>query len=165
MSFQVSQEKASFQSKLVTEEAFVHIAPAVAGVVDRPTAHNLFKALAGDERGISLGLWLTYINELVKVYEGPKSYHIPEFPQLSEERILCIGSNRKRPVLKWEKNMAWPGKLTLTDKAIYFETVGLLGEKKAMDWIFHMKDYRWRKQSWTFRVFSFDSAVSVSLAQ
>ncbi|XP_054801067.1 uncharacterized protein LOC129305141 isoform X1 [Prosopis cineraria] len=125
-------EKASFQSKLVTEEAFVHIAPAVAGVVDRPTAHNLFKALAGDERGISLGLWLTYINELVKVYEGPKSYHIPEFPQLSEERILCIGSNRKRPVLKWEKNMAWPGKLTLTDKAIYFETVGLLGEKKAM---------------------------------
>jgi len=48
-------------------------------------------------------------------------YQIPEFPQLSQERILCIGSNSKRPVLKWENNMAWPGKLTLTDKAIYFE--------------------------------------------
>ncbi|KAI9087193.1 hypothetical protein K1719_030828 [Acacia pycnantha] len=125
-------EKTSFQSKLITEEAFVRIAPAVSGVADRPTAHNLFKSLAGDQGGITLSLWLTYINELVKVYEGCKSYHIPEFPQLSEERILCIGSNSKRPVLKWEKNMAWPGKLTLTDKAIYFETVGLLGEKKAM---------------------------------
>lgn len=54
------------QSKLVTEEAFVRIAPAVSGVADRPTAHNLFKALAGDQGGISLSLWLTYINELVK---------------------------------------------------------------------------------------------------
>ncbi|KAF7803648.1 uncharacterized protein G2W53_042759 [Senna tora] len=127
-----NSEKASFQSKLVTEEAFVRIAPAVSGIVDRPTANNLFKALAGDQEGISLSLWITYINELVRVHEGQRSYHIPEFPQLSEERILCIGSNSKRPVLKWEKNMAWPGILTLTDKAIYFETVGLLGDKKAM---------------------------------
>lgn len=50
-----------------------------------------------------------------------RSYQIPEFPQISEERILCFGSNNKQPVLKWENTMAWPGKLTLTDKAIYFE--------------------------------------------
>ncbi|KAI4296262.1 hypothetical protein L6164_036235 [Bauhinia variegata] len=126
-----NSEKASFQTKLVKEDAFVRIAPAVSGVVDRATAHNLFKALAGDQEGISLGLWLTYINELVKVHETQRSYQIPEFPQLSEERILCIGFNSKRPVLKWENNIAWPGKVTLTDKAIYFETVGLMGEKKA----------------------------------
>ena len=56
----------ALQSKLVKEEAFARIAPAVPGVVDCPTAHNLFKALAGDQEGISLSLWLTYINELVK---------------------------------------------------------------------------------------------------
>ncbi|KAK7328268.1 hypothetical protein VNO77_22371 [Canavalia gladiata] len=125
-------EKASLQSKLVSEEAFVRIAPAVSGVVDRPTVHNLFKALAGDQEGISVSSWLNYINEFVKVRQRRISYQIPEFPQLSEERILCIGSNSKRPVLKWENNMAWPGKLTLTDKAIYFEAVGVLGEKRAM---------------------------------
>ena len=54
------------KGKLVGEEAFVRIAPAISGVADRPTAHNLFRALAGDEEGISLGLWLTYINELLK---------------------------------------------------------------------------------------------------
>ncbi|KAK7302436.1 hypothetical protein RJT34_13326 [Clitoria ternatea] len=125
-------EKASLQSKFVMEEAFVRIAPAVAGVVDRPTVHNLFKALAGGQEGISLSSWLNYINEFVKVRQRQISYQIPEFPQLSEERILCIGSNSKRPVLKWENNMAWPGKLTLTDRAIYFEAVGVLGEKRAM---------------------------------
>lgn len=56
-----------------------------------------------------------------RVRREERSYKIPEFPQISEERILCIGSNNKQPVLKWENNMAWPGKLTLTDKAIYFE--------------------------------------------
>jgi hypothetical protein len=42
----------------------------------------------------------------------------------SDEQVLCIGSSKKRPVLKWEENTAWPGNLTLTDKALYFE-VGL----------------------------------------
>ncbi|KAJ7968089.1 DUF639 family protein [Quillaja saponaria] len=125
-------EKTFFKSKLVREEAFVRIAPAISGLADRSTAYNLFKALAGNEEGISLSLWLTYVNELLKVHEGRRSYQIREFPQLSEERVMCIGSDRKRPVLKWENNLAWPGKLTLTDKAIYFEAVGLLGEKQTI---------------------------------
>ncbi|KAE8716922.1 Plastid-lipid associated protein PAP / fibrillin family protein isoform 1 [Hibiscus syriacus] len=79
--------KSSLKGKLVGEEAFTRIAPAISGVADHPTVHNLFKALACDEPGISLrSCW-------------------------------------KRPVLKWENNMAWPGKLTLTDKALYFEKV------------------------------------------
>lgn len=32
-----------------------------------------------------------------------------------------MASNRKGPVLKWENNVAWPGKLTVTDKALYFQ--------------------------------------------
>ncbi|XWS62534.1 hypothetical protein CRYUN_Cryun06bG0019500 [Craigia yunnanensis] len=127
-----ASRKVSFQGKLVGEEAFSRIAPAISGVADRPTVHNLFKALSGDEQGISLRVWLTYIDELLKVHEGRRSYQIHEYPQLSEERILCIGSSRKRPVLKWENNMAWPGKLTLTDKALYFEAVQFQGQKDAI---------------------------------
>lgn len=40
---------------------------------------------------------------------------------MQKEQLLCIGSSRKRPVLKWEGNIAWPGNLTLTDSALYFE--------------------------------------------
>ncbi|TYH88887.1 hypothetical protein ES332_D01G219600v1 [Gossypium tomentosum] len=127
-----ASRKASFQGKLVGEEAFTRIAPAIPGVADHPTVHNLFKALAGDEKGISLRVWLTYIHELLKVHEARKSYQIHEYPQLSEERILYTGSSRKQPVLKWENNMAWPGKVTLTDKALYFEAVGIQGPKEAI---------------------------------
>ncbi|KAF8404156.1 hypothetical protein HHK36_009036 [Tetracentron sinense] len=56
----------TMKRRLVGEEAFVRIAPAIAGVADRPTAHNLFKALVGEERGISLSLWATYIDEILK---------------------------------------------------------------------------------------------------
>lgn len=55
------------------------------------------------------------------MHEGRKLYHLKETPQIPAERILCLGSSRKRPVLKWENNIAWPGRLTLTDKALYYE--------------------------------------------
>ncbi|CAL5377825.1 unnamed protein product [Camellia sinensis] len=128
----ITSEKASFQTRRVREKAFVRIAPAISGVADRSTAHSLFKALAGDEQGISFNTWSTYMDELLKVHEGRKLYEFEEGPQHSSERILCLGSSRKRPVLKWENNNAWPGKLTLTDKALYFEGVGLGGQKGAV---------------------------------
>ncbi|KAF8404155.1 hypothetical protein HHK36_009035 [Tetracentron sinense] len=72
------------------------------------------------------------LTEIKRVHEGRKSYQIRESPQLSGEQILCVGSSRKRPVLKWENNMAWPGKLILTDNALYFEAVGLIGQREAI---------------------------------
>ncbi|XVF00723.1 hypothetical protein REPUB_Repub04eG0026000 [Reevesia pubescens] len=154
--------KAYFQGKLVGEEAFTRIAPAISGVADRPTVHNLFKALAGDEQGISLRVWLTYIDELLKVHEGRSSYQIREYPQLSEERILCIGSSRKRPVLKWENNMAWPGKLTLTDKALYFEAVRFQEKKDAirLDLTEHVQVKKVKVGPFNTEIF--DSGVAVS---
>ncbi|KAL5057819.1 hypothetical protein RYX36_029423 [Vicia faba] len=67
-----------------------------------------------------------------KVCRENRLYQIPEFPQIAKKKILCIGANNKQHVLKWESNMAWPVKLTLTDKAIYFEAIGLLGNKKVI---------------------------------
>ncbi|XP_071691576.1 uncharacterized protein [Rutidosis leptorrhynchoides] len=124
--------KVPFQMKLVGEEAFVRIAPAISGLADWATAHNLYKALAGAQKGISFRVWSTYIDELRKVYEGRKSSISMESSHLSGEKILCLGSSRKRPVLKWETNMAWPGKVTLTDKALYFEEIGLRGQLDAI---------------------------------
>ncbi|KAI3815417.1 hypothetical protein L1987_15084 [Smallanthus sonchifolius] len=126
-------DKVSFQRKVVGEEAFVRIAPCISGLADRPTAHNLFKALAGAQKGISFHVWSTYIHQLLKVYEAHKSNDFEEGPLISSgERILCLGSNRKGPVLKWENNMAWPGKLTLTNEALYFQEIGLRGQRDAI---------------------------------
>ncbi|KAL6964364.1 hypothetical protein U1Q18_035419 [Sarracenia purpurea var. burkii] len=159
----IASEKASFQRNLVREEAFVRIAPAISGVADRSTAHNLFKALAGNKQGISFSMWSTFIDELLKVHEGRKLYQFQEGPQQTNERILCLGLSRKRPVLKWENNMAWPGKLTLTDNALYFEGVDLVGQKGALrlDLTRHgSKVEKTRVGPLGFDLF--DSAISVS---
>ncbi|XP_023730576.1 uncharacterized protein LOC111878302 isoform X2 [Lactuca sativa] len=156
-------DKVPFQRKLVGEEAFVRIAPSVCGVADWPTAHNLFKALSGAQKGISFRVWSTYVNELLKVYERRKSYLLEEIPDIGDERILCLGSGSKRPVLKWENNMAWPGKLTLTDKALYFEEIGLRGKRDAirMDLTCHGCRVEKAKVG-PFGSNLFDSAVSIT---
>lgn len=59
---------------------------------------------------------------LFRIHDGRKS-QFEKKHHLSGEQILCLGSSRKRPVLKWEKNIGWPGNLTLTDNALYFEVV------------------------------------------
>ncbi|PIN09646.1 hypothetical protein CDL12_17776 [Handroanthus impetiginosus] len=156
-------ERNTFQRKLVGEEAFVRIASAISGVADCPTAHNLFKALAGDDEGISFSVWSTYINELVKVHEGRKSYQFEEFSHSSKEKVLCLGSSRKQPVIRWEKNMAWPGKLTLTNKALYFEAVGLVGERSAIRLDLTHSDSRVeRTKVGPLGLNLFDSAISVT---
>ncbi|XP_068658534.1 uncharacterized protein [Aristolochia californica] len=157
-----STEHSSVQSKLVGEVAFFRFASAVSGVADRSTAHNLFKALVGEEAGLSLGLWTTYVTELLKVHEGRKSYQSLDSARLQDEQILCIGSSRKRPVLKWENNMAWPGRLTLTDKALYFEAATLTGHREPVRLDLTRQGSRVEKSRVgpTGFVF-FDSAVSV----
>ncbi|KAJ0009727.1 hypothetical protein Pint_33947 [Pistacia integerrima] len=69
----------------------------------------------------------------------------------------------KRPVIKWENDMALPGKLTLTDKALYFEAVGLLGQKgvKRLDLARHGLQVKKAKVG-PLGFDLFDSAVSVS---
>uniref|UniRef100_A0A6N2M8W7 GRAM domain-containing protein n=1 Tax=Salix viminalis TaxID=40686 RepID=A0A6N2M8W7_SALVM len=156
-------EKASFQGMLVGEEAFVRIAPAISGIADRSTVHNLFRALAGDQQGISLGTWVTYVDELLKVHAARKSYETRESTWISDERILCIGSSKKRPVVKWENNMAWPGKVILTDKALYFEAFDLRGKKDSVRLDLTTNEIQVEKTKvGPFGFVRFDSAVSIS---
>ncbi|XP_042419116.1 uncharacterized protein LOC122007330 [Zingiber officinale] len=156
------QENTFFQGRVVGEEAFVRIAPAVAGVADVSTAHHLFKALIGDKQGLSLSLWIAYLAELLKVHEGRQSYGNKNniFPY---EELVCKGSSRKQPVLKWEDNIAWPGNLILTDRALYFEAIGLTGIKKSMRLDLTSCGTRAEKTKvGPFAAKLFDSAISVS---
>lgn len=58
-----------------------------------------------------------------RVHHGRESYQSRENANLlvSDEYVLCVGSSQKKPVLKWDKNIGWPGKLILTDHALYFQ--------------------------------------------
>lgn len=97
------------------------------------------------------------------MHKGRKSYEIADLPLLPSEQILCVGSSRKQPVLKWETNMAWPGKLTLTDRALYFEPMGSSQSKGVMR-LDISGDYAEVKRTTVglFEALQFDSAVSVS---
>ncbi|KAL8151810.1 hypothetical protein V2J09_021618 [Rumex salicifolius] len=165
-----SQDKASerdslkkIMSEIVGEEAFVRIAPAVSGVADRPTAHNLFKSLARDGRGISLSTWSSYVQELLQVHESNKSLKIPETPHLHSEQVLCTSSRRLELVLLWDDKMAWPGKLTLTDRALYFESVNVFGKKscRRLDIAGHGSKAE-KKRNGPLESEVLDSAVTVS---
>eukprot|EP01018_Ginkgo_biloba_P018635 Gb_32896 [translate_table: standard] len=151
---------------LVEEEAFVRIAPAIAGVADRPTAHHLFRALVGDKSGLSLAVWNTYLSEIVRVHQGRESHCVGKGSKLElgpGEHILCIGASSKRPVLKWNKNIAWLGRLTLTDRALYFEGNGPTQHQKAIRLDLTKCDAKVEKTKvGPFGVSLFDSAVSVS---
>lgn len=57
-----------------------------------------------------------------RVHNGRTSYKL-QLPYIPSEQVLCVGFSRKQPILKWEDNLAWPGKLTLTERALYFEVI------------------------------------------
>uniref|UniRef100_A0A0E0N5K6 Uncharacterized protein n=1 Tax=Oryza rufipogon TaxID=4529 RepID=A0A0E0N5K6_ORYRU len=157
-----SLDNYSILGRLVGEDAFVRIAPAVAGVADVSTAHYLFRALVGSEKGLSLDIWTTYLGELLKVHHGRQTHKSGDH-FLSDEQVLCIGSSRKRPVLKWEENTAWPGHLTLTNKALYFEAIGLTSTNKPLKLDLTDRNSRVEKAKvGPFGSRLFDSAVSVS---
>uniref|UniRef100_J3L677 Uncharacterized protein n=1 Tax=Oryza brachyantha TaxID=4533 RepID=J3L677_ORYBR len=157
-----SLDNYSILGRLVGEDAFVRIAPAVAGVADVSTAHYLFRALLGSEKGLSLDLWTTYLGELLKIHHGRQTHKSGDH-FLSDEQVLCIGSSRKRPVLKWEQNTAWPGHLTLTNKALYFEAIGLTATNKPLRLDLTDRNSRVEKAKvGPFGSRLFDSAVSVS---
>lgn len=122
--------------KMVGEGAFSRIAPVVPGVADRPTAHHLYEALIEGKEGLSFSVWDTYISELLRVHEERTQHKLDEGSTLSlelDEIVLCVGASKGQPVQMWNSNnIAWPGRLTLTERALYFEPNGIFQHQKAM---------------------------------
>ncbi|KAL2635135.1 hypothetical protein R1flu_006614 [Riccia fluitans] len=150
----------------VGEKAFTRIAPAIAGAADRATAHYLFNALKGEDEGLSFEVWDRYCTELCKVQKGRELQQQQEAARLElepGERIICVAADTRQPVQKWSTGTAWPGRLTLTDRALYFEPNGLTQHKKATRIDLTGADVHLeRRKVGPFGVEIFDSAISVA---
>lgn len=124
MAVQVDDEKT------VGPEAFARIAPACAAVADIITVHNLFDALTTSSRcRLHFLVHDKYIRSLDKIIKAAKSALVPSVGnlQLSEGEIVLDvdGTIPTQPVLQHIGISAWPGRLTLTNYALYFESLGV----------------------------------------
>ncbi|EFJ28211.1 hypothetical protein SELMODRAFT_411548 [Selaginella moellendorffii] len=143
---------------LVQEPAFARIAPSVPGAADVATAHHLFKALTGDKDGLSFDTWDRYLCELCGVVNGRHIFRQECNLELDrDESLICIGASRRQPVQKWDNGMAWPGNLTMTDRALYFE------DKQTLRLSFDGPEAKIeRRRVGPLGMELFDSAISIS---
>ncbi|KAF4361101.1 hypothetical protein F8388_021061 [Cannabis sativa] len=124
MAVQVDEEKT------VGPEAFARIAPACAAVADIITVHNLFDALAASTgHRLHFLVYDKYIRNLDKIIKAAKNALVSSIGNLKlaeGEIVLDVdGSVPTQPVLQHIGISAWPGRLTLTNYALYFESLGV----------------------------------------
>lgn len=115
----------------VGSEAFARIAPACAAIADIVTVHNLFDALTGSScNRLHFLIYDKYLRNLDKVIKAAKNALGPpsiSSLQLAEGEIILEvdGTVPTQPVLQHIGISAWPGRLTLTNYALYFESLGV----------------------------------------
>ncbi|KAM3707027.1 hypothetical protein ACJW31_03G194000 [Castanea mollissima] len=133
------------EKKTVGREAFARIAPVCSAVADIITVHNLFDALTSSS-GYRLHflVYEKYIRSLDKIMKAAKNALAPAIVnlQLSEGEIVIDvdGTVPTQPVLQHIGISAWPGRLTLTNYALYFESgVGLYDKAVRYDLATDMK--------------------------
>ncbi|KAL5542994.1 hypothetical protein UlMin_010704 [Ulmus minor] len=122
--------------KTVGPEAFTRIAPACAAVADIITVHNLFEALTTSSgHRLHFPVYDKYLRGLDKVIKSLKnsSNSIGNVQLAEGEIILDVdGTVPTQPVLQHIGLTAWPGRLTLTNYALYFESLGVGLYEKAI---------------------------------
>ncbi|KAL8153855.1 hypothetical protein V2J09_011615 [Rumex salicifolius] len=122
--------------KTVGVEAFTRIAPACAAIADVVTVQNLFDALTlSSGQRLHFLIYDKYLQSLDKVTKGAKSMlgALSNLGLAEGEIVLDIdGSVPTQPVLQHIGISAWPGRLTLTTNAFYFESLGVGVYDKAV---------------------------------
>ncbi|KAG2662834.1 hypothetical protein I3760_16G000800 [Carya illinoinensis] len=118
------------EKKTVGREAFARIAPVCAVVADIITVHNLFDALTSSSgHRLHFLVYDKYIRSLDKIIKSVKNAFASSIGnlQLSEGEIVIDvdGTVPTQPVLQHIGISAWPGRLTLTNNALYFESLGV----------------------------------------
>ncbi|XP_047961349.1 uncharacterized protein LOC125206090 isoform X2 [Salvia hispanica] len=121
MAFQVDDKKT------VGPEAFARIAPACPVIADVTTVHNLFDVLTSSSGSrLHFLMYDKYLRSLDKVAKsaqnalGPQA--IAALSLADDEIIIDVdGTVPTQPVLQHIGMSAWPGRLTLTNHALYFE--------------------------------------------
>ncbi|KAF6150693.1 hypothetical protein GIB67_020776 [Kingdonia uniflora] len=124
--------------KTVGPEAFARIAPACVCVADIITVHNLFDALTSSSGGqlhyLIYDKYLGSLDKVIKVAKSALGLPLTSNLQLTEAEIILDvdGTIPTQPVLQHIGISAWPGRLTLTNYAIYFESLGVGLYEKAL---------------------------------
>ncbi|XP_042061487.1 uncharacterized protein LOC121805624 isoform X1 [Salvia splendens] len=118
--------------KTVGPEAFARIAPACPVIADVTTVHNLFDVLTSSSGPrLHFLIYDKYLRSLEKVAKSAQNALGPQITAshalADDEVIIDIdGTVPTQPVLQHIGMSAWPGRLTLTNYALYFEPgVGL----------------------------------------
>ncbi|TYK15153.1 DUF639 domain-containing protein [Cucumis melo var. makuwa] len=116
--------------KTVGPEAFARIAPACIALADIITVHNLFDSLTSSSgHRLHFLVFDKYIRSLDKVIKATKNALHPSTGNLhlseGEIALEVDGTVPTQPVLQHIGISAWPGRLTLTSHALYFESLGV----------------------------------------
>nr|GME05150.1 uncharacterized protein LOC109159604 isoform X1 [Ipomoea batatas] len=132
--------------KTVGAESFVRIAPACAVIADEITVSNLFEVLTcSSGRRLHFLIYDKYLRSLEKVVKVVRSAagsnNMSNLSLMEEEVIIDVdGIVPTQPVFQHIGLSAWPGRLSLTNRALYFESgVGLYDKAMRYDLATDMK--------------------------
>lgn len=117
--------------RTVGPEAFAKIAPACPAMAHPITVRNLFDALTNSTGGrLHFLIYHKYLKSLDMMLGSAKRIsggHKAPALQLSDEEVILdiYGVATTKPVLQHIGTSTWPGRLTLTNHALYFEAIGV----------------------------------------
>ncbi|KAK7270068.1 hypothetical protein RIF29_22957 [Crotalaria pallida] len=124
-------------NKTVGLEAFSRIAPVCVTIADIITVHNLFDALTASSAHrlhfLVYDKYLRYLDKVIKNSKNVLANSVANLQLAEDEIILDVdGTIPTLPVLQHIGISAWPGRLTLTNYALYFESLGVGVYEKAI---------------------------------
>ncbi|XP_044477346.1 uncharacterized protein LOC123204639 isoform X2 [Mangifera indica] len=118
-------------------DAFSRIAPAVPIIANVIICENLFKVLTSSTGGrLQFSIFDKYLTALERAIKKMKSQSESSILSANRssrgEKILEVeGTVTTQPVLEHVGISTWPGRLTLTDHALYFEAHRVVSYEKA----------------------------------
>ncbi|KAL5213643.1 hypothetical protein ABZP36_002795 [Zizania latifolia] len=107
--------------RTVGPEAFAKITPACPAMAHTITVRNLFDALTNSTGGrLHFLIYHKYLKSLDNGHKAPAL-------QLCEGEVILdiYGATKTKPILQHIGTSTWPGRLTLTNHALYFEAIAV----------------------------------------
>ncbi|VFQ87167.1 unnamed protein product [Cuscuta campestris] len=133
----VSQASSSTEDATVGVEAFSRIASAVPIIANVIVSDNIFSVLTSStDHRLHFSVYDKYLTGMERAIKKLKSQsessHLSSLRSGRGEKILELdGTVTTQPVLEHVGISTWPGRLTLTDHALYFEALRVVSYDKA----------------------------------
>ncbi|XP_039163570.1 uncharacterized protein LOC104421683 isoform X2 [Eucalyptus grandis] len=121
----------------VGAEAFSRIAPAIPIIANVIICKNLFEVLSTSTGGrLKFPIYDKFLSALERALRRLKSQtassRLSAVRSLRGEQVLEVGGKiASQPILEHVGRSTWPGRLTLTDHALYFEAFQVVSYDKA----------------------------------